>query len=227
MLGELLVTAGVLVLLFLGWQLWWNDWLVAGAQSNAAQQLSRAWEHSPSTQAPEPLEPVVAAEPGAGESFANLYVPRFGDSYVRTIAQGTGRDVLNSNELGIGHYAGTQMPGEVGNFAIAGHRSAYGGAMHLIDQLQPGDPIVVETADGWYTYLFRSREIVPPTQVGVLAAVPNAPEEVATERLVTLTSCHPLYSTAERIVAYGVFESWQPRTGGPPASVASAALGEG
>ncbi|MET0589938.1 MAG: class E sortase [Naasia sp.] len=232
-LGELLVTAGVLVLLFLGWQLWWNDWILAGSQTTAAEELSREWhERTEAVPAPAPSDesapapdygaPVVAAEPDDGDVIANLYVPRFGEDYVRTIAQGTGTDVLNSTKLGIGHYPGTQMPGDVGNFAIAAHRSAYGGGMHLIDDFRLGDPIVVETPDGWYTYRFTNLEYVLPTAVSVLDAVPQNPEAVAGDRVITLTSCNPLFSTDERIIAYGVLESWQPASAGRPAVLDSA-----
>ncbi|MCU1637165.1 MAG: Sortase [Cryobacterium sp.] len=227
-LGESLITAGALVLLFLGWQVWWNDMVVAASQSSAATEISQGWiEHA----RPDPLapvnndapvsygDPVVASAPAPAQPFAVLFVPRFGADYHRTIAQGTGLDVLNSERLGIGHYSGTQMPGEVGNFAIAAHRSAYGGAMHLIHELQVGDPIYIQTSDGFYTYRFRDHDYVPPTAVEVLAPVPNAPGVAATDRIITLTSCNPLYSTAERIIAYGVLESWQPTSAGPPAEL--------
>ncbi len=128
--------------------------------------------------------------------------------------------MLNSTDLGVGHYPGTQMPGEVGNFAIASHRSAYGGGMHEIEQLQLGDAIYIQTQDGWYTYRFRDLEYVTPETVDVLAPVPHHPELQPTDRIITLTSCNPLYSTAERIIAYGVLESWQPTSAGPPAEIA-------
>lgn len=226
--GELLISCGVLVLLFLGWQLWWNDMIMANTQTNAAVELSQEWvdqaEQSQDAAAPEPGEadygdPVVASAPGEAEPLAVLYVPRYGEDYRRTIAEGTGMDVLNSQRLGIGHYPGTQMPGEVGNFAIAAHRSANGGGMHLINELQLGDAIYVQTADGYYTYRFRDLQYVPPTAVEVLAPVPNLPEATATDRVITLTSCNPLLSTAERIIAYGVFQSWQPISAGPPAEL--------
>lgn len=231
-LGELLITAGVLVLLFLGWQLWWNDMILAASQTAAAEQQSREWrddvETVPSEPAPSPVapgepeyfgEPVVAAEPGHLDVIANLYVPRFGDDYVRTVAQGTSTDVLNSTRLGLGHYDGTQMPGEVGNFAVAAHRSAYGGGLHLIDEFRLGDPIILETADGWYTYRFTNLEYVLPTAVGVIDRVPQDSGAVPTDRLITLTSCNPLFSTKERIIAYGVFDSWRPLSAGPPAEL--------
>jgi sortase A len=168
---------------------------------------------------------VGPASHGNGEAFAVMFVPRFGDGSQRRIAEGTGLDVLNSSELGVGHYPGTQMPGQVGNFAIASHRSAYGGGMHEIEQLQLGDGIYIQTQDGWYTYRFRNLEYVTPETVDVLAPVPHRPEAQAADRIITLTSCNPLYSTAERIVAYGVLESWQPTSAGPPSEIAAAVAG--
>jgi sortase A len=116
------------------------------------------------------------------------------------------------------------MPGEVGNFAVASHRSAYGGNLHLIHQLHVGDHLFVETQDGWYQYSFRNLEYVQPTGVGVLDPVPQTPGVQPTDRVITLTSCNPFYSTAERIVAYGMFDKFYPRDpsqpgGGAPAEV--------
>jgi sortase A len=229
-LGELLLTAGALILLFLGWQLWWNDAIMAAEQSDAASGLSAQWaeeDRATHGDAPAPApdgsgDPIVDATDYAnGEAFAVMYVPRFGEGSQRGVAEGTGLDVLNSFETGVGHYPGTQMPGEVGNFAIASHRSAYGGGMHEIEQLQLDDAIYVQTRDGWYTYRFRDLEYVTPDAMGVLAPVPHHPELSPTDRIVTLTSCNPLYSTAERIIAYGVLESWQPASAGPPAEIAA------
>lgn len=227
-LGELLITAGVLVMLFLVWQLWWNDLVTAQAQSSAATDISQQWiaDAPPAPVPDDPAEPVdygvpvVAAQPDDGEAFAVLYVPRFGADYHRTIAGGTGTNVLNSTRLGIGHYPVSQMPGEVGNFAVAAHRSAYGGGLHLINELQIGDAIYVQTADGYYTYTFRDLEYVQASQIEVIAAVPHQPSTAAIDRIITLTSCNPVFSTAERIIAYGVFDSWQPLSAGPPADLA-------
>jgi sortase A len=229
-LGELLLTAGALILLFLGWQLWWNDAIMAAQQSDAASGLSAQWaeeDRATHGDAAAPAtgdyaDPLVDTSDHAnGEAFAIMYVPRFGEGSQRGIAEGTGFDVLNSYDTGVGHYPGTQMPGEIGNFAIASHRSAYGGGMHEIEQLQLDDAIYIQTRDGWYTYRFRDLEYVTPDAVGVLAPVPHHPDLTPTDRIITLTSCNPLYSTAERIIAYGVLESWQPASAGPPAEIAA------
>ena len=229
-LGEILLTAGALILLFLGWQLWWNDAIMAAQQSDAASGLSAEWsEEGRASRGDEPAPaPASYGDPAVdttaydnGDTFAVMYVPRFGEDSQRQVAEGIGLDVLNSFEAGVGHYPGTQMPGEVGNFAIAAHRSAYGGGMHEIEQFQLGDAIYLQTRDGWYTYRFRDLEYVTPDAVAVIAPVPHRPELTPTDRIVTLTSCNPLYSTAERIIAYGVLESWQPAAAGPPAEIAA------
>ncbi len=233
--GELLLTAGAVVLLFLAWQLWWNDAILANSQSSAAADISESWSTPTAlpTMTPVAVAPVEAASvdygepvtlsytPDEGQAFAVMYVPRFGANTQRQIAEGVGTDVLNSTRLGVGHYNSTVLPGEVGNFAIAAHRSAYGGGMHLIDQLQLGDPIYIQTEDGWYTYRFRNFEYVRASATGVLDAVPQGVGEEAGQRLITLTTCNPLYSTAERIIAYGVLDSWQPADAGPPAAIAA------
>ncbi|MFD4421954.1 class E sortase [Agromyces sp. NPDC058484] len=228
-LGELLLTAGALILLFLGWQLWWNDAIVAGQQSSAASDLGAQWLEDGWTERGDAPPPATEAfgdalvgpvSYGNGEAFAVMYVPRFGEDSQRRIAEGVGLDVLNSAHLGVGHYPGTQLPGEVGNFAIASHRSAYGGGMHEIGRLRLGDPIYIQTRDAWYTYRFRDLEYVAPEAVDVLAPVPHHPGLQPTDRIVTLTSCNPLYSTAERIIAYGVLESWRPSAAGPPGEIA-------
>lgn len=224
-LGELLITAGLLVVLFLGWQVWWNDIVVGGQQATAAQELTEQWgpveEAPPADPDAEPVDhgdPVVSAVAEHGQGFATIYVPRFGADWQRVVAEGTSMaDILNDPTLGVGHYEGTQMPGEVGNFAVAAHRQTHGGSFNQISELVVGDPIYVRTSDGWYTYRYRSTEYVPPSGVGVLDPVPQVENAAPGDRIITLTACNPLFSTAERIIAYGVMESWQPSSAGAPA----------
>ena len=241
-LGELLITAGVLVLLFLGWQLWWNDFIVAGQQRTDATELSQSWNKdnpaAPSkTAQPEETEkpadtaadPVVAEQANHGDDFAILYVPRFAEhekNYSRVITEGVDHvAILNAGR--VGHYPDTQLPGEAGNFVLAAHRSAYGGGMHWITDFRLGDRIYVETADGWYSYAFRDLEFVPDTQIDVLAPVPRNAGVAPTDSIITLTSCNPLWSTAERVIAYGVFDSFRPRGAGAPAEITSAVAAHG
>jgi len=226
-LGELLLTAGVLVLAFLGWELWLQDILVGGQLHTAAVQQSKEWDKKAATTPVGSNVIPVSTAPGNAQRFANLIVPRWNvpgqPDYYRPIAQGVGTvDVLDKYNLG--HYPTTQMPGQVGNFAIAAHRSAYGGNLHLIHQLHVGDHIFVETQDGWYQYSFRNLQYVQPTGVGVIDPVPEVPGAQPSDRMITLTSCNPFYSTAERIVAYGMFDKFYPRDASKPGGGAPAEI---
>jgi sortase A len=230
-LGELLITAGVLVLLFLGWQLWLQDILVGNQLNNQAQKLGQTWQNetrakpAPVT-SPAPAVPVVSKAPGNAQKFGILIVPRWGKDWERPIAQGVGvADVLDA--IGVGHYPGTQMPGQVGNFAIAAHRHAYGGGFEYLHELHVGDHVFVETKDGWYQYSFRDIQYVQPTQVNVLQPVPMEPGVKPTDRIITMTTCNPFFSTAERMVAYGLFDQFYPRAGGPPAEIAATVKAKG
>ena len=233
-LGEALITAGVLVMLFLGWYIWLNDIVAGGQQQQAAEvvqeELQDQWERGEAiTERPtDPGEPAVSVAPAAGQVFGALIVPRFGADYTRAIATGVDvQTVLNNRRIGIGHYSETQMPGEVGNFAVAAHRTTYGAAFGAIDQLRLGDRIYVETVDGWYEYSFRGLEYVWPTGVDVLAPVPTVPGISPTDRVLTMTSCNPRFSAAERIIAYAVFETWYPRAGGPPTEISGVVQAQG
>jgi sortase A len=221
-IGEVLVTGGVVVLLFLAWQLWLNDAVLRAAQDSEAAQLSESWETGAPGPPPEStggsVQPVLLPRPGDAEVFGILRVPRFGDDYAAQLAGGVSAS-RTLNPLGLGHYPTTQMPGEPGNFAIAGHRNTHGKPLNLVGELHLGDAIVVEVPEGWYTYRFRTLEYVEPTGVGVLNPVPQTDGVEASDSIITLTSCNPAFSTAERIIAYGVFESWTPRTAGEPASL--------
>ena len=226
-LGELLITAGVVVMLFLGWYVWLDD-IISGTEQQAAgvevqQQLQQEWERSEAvTERPviDNGEPIVAEPAAEGEVFATLIVPRFGADWVRPIAGVIDLStVLNNRQIGVGHYLDTQMPGEMGNFAIAAHRTTFGAPFAEIAELRVGDLIYVETADGWYEYGFRGLEYVWPTYVSVLEPVPREPSVEATDRFLTMTSCNPRFSSAERIIAYAVMENWYPRAGGPPAAI--------
>ena len=229
--GEIMVTLGVLLLAFVAWQLWWTDVQGAWAQSAIVDGLD--WVPVP---APGPAAPAVApttadlrrdaspplAEPEHAATFATLLVPRWGADYERPVSQGTDRaSVLDP--LGIGHYPGTAMPGDVGNFAVSGHRTTYGKPFNRIAELAAGDPLVVRTADTWFVYRVTSSEIVQPSDVEVIAPVPGDPAAAPTERLITLTTCHPMFSARERFIVYGVLDYWLPSSAGFPAEITGGA----
>ncbi len=235
--GEVLITVGVVALLYVVWQLWLGDVIIGSQQRAVAESISEEWaadaaatpEPTPSATASAPpppppatADPVVLSEAGDGEIFALMRVPRFGADYQVPIAGGVSR-ARTLDPIGIGHYPGTPMPGDMGNVALAGHRGGNGAPFHRIADLRVGDAVVIETPDGWYTYRFRSVEYVPPTAVDVLLPVPRQDGSQPEGRYLTMTSCSPIDGSAERIIAYSVFESFTPRTSGPPVSLTAGA----
>lgn len=231
--GELLMTAGLFVLLFLGWHVWYNDIVSGIAQDNAGAELAEVWNDVPVT-VPEfdrtlgtsagvavAPEPPITATPNDAERFATMLVPRFGETFERAIAAGIDpKTVLNIREAGIGHYPQSNDLGAIGNFAVAGHRTTYGAPFGDIAELRVGDRIYIETDAGWYVYRFRNLEYVWPNNTRVLKPVPEMSVK-AKDRILTLTRCHPKLSAAERIIAYSVFETFVPRELGAPTEVAA------
>ena len=228
-LGDLLLTAGVVVLLFVGWQLWIGDAIIGAKFKSEAGALTQEWAAAPVTPQETPAsgpttaaDPPALAQPGNGEVFGVIRIPRLGPDYQFKLAGGVSATVT-LDPIGVGHYPDTAMPGQQGNFAIAGHRGSHGAPFADLPSLRVGDAVVVETPGGWYTYRFRNLEYVRPDGVGVLLPVPQEPEVQATDKLITMTTCSPRYGSAERAIAYGVFESFTPRADGPPASLSSGA----
>jgi sortase A len=202
----------------------WNQWgvnmLSNREQVSAASDLGNTWRDAPLKEVNDWDIPVIEDAPAAADKFARVFIPAFGGDYVRPIAEGTStKDVLN--KIGVGHYTGSAFPGEVGNFAVAGHRMTYGAAFRDLDLLNSGDPIIVETADGWYTYKVDRTKIVKPTEVDVISPVPEKPGIVPSERWMTLTTCTPKWSAEKRLVVFALFDSFQPRWEGPPSSVSA------
>ncbi|MCR2762735.1 class E sortase [Microbacterium sp. zg.B48] len=237
-LGELFITVGVIALLYVSWQLWIGDLIIGAQFKDEAKSLSEQWASQEPTEPPtssaqptapneppvaDPIEPTpveapILAEPAEGEIFGIMRIPRLGPDYFFNMAGGVDASVT-LNPIGIGHYPGTSMPGATGNFAVAGHRGSHGAPFQDLPALRVNDAIVVETADGWYTYRFRNLEYVQPDQVEVLLPVPQVDDATATDKLITMTTCSPRYGFSERVIAYGVFESFTPRSAGPPASL--------
>lgn len=220
MIGELLFVSGLVVVGYLVWQPWYTGVVVVGQQAELSAQTSAQLRA-----APVPVEdgvvPVAAKVP-ENEVFGVMYVPAFGDTFANRIAEGTSRpDVLNITEKGIGRYDKTQMPGEPGNFAVAAHRSGPRTTpFKEIMNLRVGDRIFVETAEGWYTYRFRSIEYVLPHESDVLLPFPRLEGTPGVDQILTLTTCHPKdFGSDERAIAYSVFESFQPSADGPPAEL--------
>ena len=140
---------------------------------------------------------------------------RAADGAARPVLQGTDHDTLTK---GMGHYVGTAFPGQIGNFALAGHRTTYGRPLHNIDLLQKGDIIVVETKASYVVYAVDRHVIVTPDHVDVIAPVPQQPGAKPVEAWMTMTACHPKFSATQRYVVFAKLVKTIPRAEGLPAS---------
>lgn len=195
--GELLLTLGVVVMLFVAYQMWGTE-----AEINSAQgKQSDAWEDAVDEGKDPTLDPVP------GGAIARLYMPQIrSDPWV--IVEGTDLDDI---EKAPGHYTDSAMPGEKGNFAVAGHNVS--AIFRHIDELKQGDKIVVETAKKFYVYEITGNKIVKPTNLDVVAPVPNEPGVKPTDedRWFTMTTCYPWWDNYERFIVWAKLSGSQDR----------------
>jgi sortase A len=195
--ATLLVVSASLVL-----AAYWQPWVSDPITSSQQTSLARGYHFAEPHQTANSQLPTPAKATREGQVFARVTVPRFGDGWVRLVGQGVmWHPTLN--EIGIGHYRQTQMPGEVGNFAIAAHRGGFGGTFRNIDQLQSGDKVFVETRDAIYTYRYLQTKIVKPNDINTIS---KAPRELIGARkgakYMTMTSCYPTWVNTHRIVVW-------------------------
>jgi sortase A len=195
--GSVLVTGGVLILLFVVYLLWGTSISTHAAQHRLGQQLQREWRSSLDNG----VSTTASLRLRGGQPFAVLTIPRLGRSYREVLVEGVDTQDLR---VGAGHYLGSAFPGQVGNFAVAGHRTTYGAPFSNIDTLRPNDPIDVRIAGVVYEYAVTSSEIVRPENVGVVAPVPDHPGLAPTRRMLTFTTCHPKYSAQKRLIVHAV-----------------------
>ncbi len=242
--GELFITLGMVVLLFVVYEVYVTDWISAYKQREATAALEDRWDN-PRTAQDRPLE---------GEGIARLYVPGFGPDFAFTVLEGTGDDTL---AVGPGHYIDTALPGQPGNFGVAGHRVGRGAPFNDLDLLESCDALVVETSTEWFVYRVLplqgetpgwakgkgaqercrgvaplpppypevpGKEIVTPSDGSVIAPVPGQDRDTALPpdadaRLITLTTCHPKFSARERLIVHGVLVAQYPTGGERPAEL--------
>jgi sortase A len=196
-LGRILLGVGVLVLLFVAYQLWGTGIAESHSQAVLRQRFDAQLHHvggnhpsSTTTTSRPGDQPTVGtsiAAPNDGSPVGVLRISKI--SLNKVIVEGTTTDDLRQ---GPGLYAGTPLPGERGNAAIAGHRTTYGAPFYNLDKLVPRDIIQVTTVQGAFTYRVKRTLIVSPSDTSVVA-------NTATPEL-TLTTCTPRFSASQRLV---------------------------
>ncbi|MEV8373862.1 class E sortase [Kribbella sp. NPDC056861] len=193
-LGVVLLVAGLGLLGWVGWQYFGTGITSNHAMDDLKRDLHDDWQ--PSTGKP-------AAKAAAGKPIVLLRIPKFGKDWEKPVVEGVDKDDLTR---GIGHYPQTQLPGEPGNFAVAGHRVTHGSPFRKLLELSKGDQVIVETATAIYTYELDGspRDLtVKPADNWVLEPVPGKPAVTPTSSIITLTTCQDLFHSPDRSVAFG------------------------
>ncbi|ANE05093.1 class E sortase [Corynebacterium crudilactis] len=240
-IGEILLTVGILALLFAYYEAYWTNVESGKLQDSAAGKLDDDWAEAREN-------PRKKLTPELGEAFARMYIPTFGSDFNFAVIEGTDEEDLLS---GPGRYVDSQLPGEAGNFAVAGHRVGKGAPFNDLGNLKVCDAIVVETFNSWDVYRVlpmsststdRAAEAVNcfhDTQVGRIAEGDYAhvagrsittPDRIdvtypnpgfletsvseGTEALLTLTTCHPQFSNAERMIVHAMLVEEIDKTSG-------------
>ncbi|WP_367133828.1 class E sortase [Saccharothrix sp. HUAS TT1] len=241
--GELLITMGLVILLFVVYEVYVTDLISAGKQDDATQALDDQWS---SNTVEVDQERQAQYDLLDGQAFAKMYIPVFGPDYKFSVVEGTTDKDL---EIGPGHYKGTALPGDPGNFSVAGHRVGKGAPFNDLDLLNSCDAIVVETQTQWFVYRVLPKagevagwaqkqatpqcekvsplgapydrtvgqEIVLPTQGEVIDPVPHFAGEVPVAQqaaLMTLTTCHPRFSDKQRLIVHSVLTMSYPKAPG-------------
>lgn len=242
-IGEILLTVGVVVGLFVVYQSWWTNIESGKLQSQVSGELDERW----ADENPRPL-----TRDADGTAFARMFIPSFGPDFSYAVVEGTSDGALNK---GPGHYTTTQLPGQPGNFALAGHRVGRGAPFNDLGHLDTCDAVVVETASTWFVYRLLPVEDAPgadpagrqaaasqcldepvaaevatgryaglsgryitlPGDVGVLDPVPGSGVMDVLDGdlpLLTLTTCNPQFSNRERMIVHAVLQRAEPRVDG-------------
>ncbi|MCK8433751.1 class E sortase [Streptomyces sp. D2-8] len=197
--GELLISVGLVLGLFVAYSLWWTNVVADRAAGKQADQVRDDWAHG-------------RGGPGALDTkngIGFLHVPAMRNGEV-LVEKGTSNKILNDGVAG--YYtdpvkATLPMSGKDGNFSLAAHRDGHGAKFHHIDKIKKGDPIVFETKDKWFVY--KVYGILPETSkynVEVLSKVPKESGRKKPGRYITLTTCTPVYTSTYRYVVWGELE---------------------
>ncbi|MCB0916202.1 MAG: class E sortase [Actinobacteria bacterium] len=215
--GEILITLGAILLLFVAYQLWFTTWQANRAAAANVSEIQQSWSdpdpQSIAAKGPDPAP--VTEQPPVGTPFALMTVPRLGENINnKPLLQGVGFDELAQ---GLGHYPETAMPGQEGNFAVAGHRITLGEPLRYVETLEVGDNVYVETETYWYTYRLTRTEIVLPDAVWTITPDPFDTNAEPPARMITLTTCHPTFGNSHRWIWWGELVESTPKGDGAKA----------
>lgn len=239
-IGELLITISVLLFSFAFYEAYWTNVEAGQKQHDVAAQMDDRWNN-------EYVNPRKKIAPALGEAFARMYIPAFGSDFAFAIVEGTGDEDLLK---GPGRYVDSQMPGQPGNFAVAGHRVGKGAPFNDLGNLKACDAVIVETRSSWDIYRVlpidtqgqsrradascfspeqidalttgqyaevQGRHITLPSDYSVVNPIPGLESTEITpgmQGLMTMTTCHPQFSNAERMIVHAMKVRSEPKVPG-------------
>lgn len=212
-IGELLITAGLFLLLYVVWQLWWTTFIVDGEKAAIVQEFQMEHPVDGYTDIRRYDDPPSVGDVAIGEVYGVFHVPQW-DWVELPLAQGVDQWILDSGNAG--HYPDTQQVGEIGNFAVAAHRNTYGNGFRLVETLQEGHLFIIETAEAYIVYKMTDHQVVLPDATDVLLPVPNEPGVEPTKRIMTMTTCHPEWGNTERFIVWSEMDYWVHKDDGMP-----------
>lgn len=209
--GEVMITFGLVLLLFAAYEVWGKPAIVDAHQDELSQRLDEIWALPDPTVSATPSPGPTAtpqAEPELANAIAKLYIPRMNKHWV--VVEGVSQADIR---YAPGHYPDTAMPGQTGNFSVAGHRNR--ATFWDLDKVQKDDYIIVETRTTWYIYQVVLTRVVIPSQVEVVSPhPPKVGKDLDT--LLTLTTCNPKLDNYERLIVHATLDDQTPRSGPRP-----------
>lgn len=197
--GELLITAGLVLALFVVYSLWWTNVEANREARRQSDQVRQQWRERG------PGGPERPSELDVADGIGFLHVPSMSDEPI-LVKKGTDPEKLNDGIAGVYQKpVKAALPWErSGNFSLAAHRDGHGAKFHNIHKIKVGDPMVFETRNTWYVY--RAYATLPKTSkynVDVLDPIPKESGKKEKGRYLTLTTCTPIFTSEHRYVVWG------------------------
>jgi sortase A len=187
--------------LFIAYQLWFTNQVSDSQASAISTEIREGLKTQVFTSESPSIQVEVKGKPYTVSSIGLVYIPRLkSDVWATPIVVGVGGRELS---LGVGYYPGAAMPGEIGNFAIAGHRATNGEPFARFERLKAGDRVFVQTAAGWFEYELLENKKIPDSATWVLDAQPKG-LNLDSNQLITLTTCDPRWNSTRRWAWWGV-----------------------
>ncbi len=214
LVGEVLITVGLFLVLYVVWQLWWTTFIADQYKAEMVEGFQHSYPATAGYTDIRRYDDPPLVNPAHGEIYGVFHVPEW-DWVELPLAEGVDQWILDAGNAG--HYPETAQVGQVGNFAVAAHRNSYGNGFRLVETLNEGHQFIIETKDAYIVYKMYDNLVVKPDESWVVEPVPGEPGVKPTKRIMTMTTCHPEFNNYERFIVWSEMEYWVSKEDGMPA----------